>query len=292
MKISFLKYFKNRAGKRATRSLTGNLVNVGVLVLVALFMSLPFIYSIMQSLKPLEEIFLFPPRFFVTHPTFDNFFMIAKYSNNTWVPFSRYLANSIFVTLASTVGHVFVSSMAAYVLAKTKIKGKKIFFFIIVSTLMLNGDVTAIPQYVVMSFFRLIDTQWALILPAIAAPLGVFLLKQYMETIPDAIIESATIDGAGTFQIYYRIIMPMIKPGWLTLIIFTFQAVWNNEGRVFLFSEEIKLLPTMLRQIAQAGIARAGLAAAAAVVLMIPPIITFVMSQNKVIQTMAHSGIK
>ena len=259
---------------------------------MAAFMGLPLFYALMQSLKPLEEIFIFPPRFFVINPTLENFAMIGKLSNSLWVPFSRYVSNSIYVSVLSTFLQVFICSMAAYILSKSEIKGRKVIFSLIVLTLMFSYDVTAIPQYVVLAFLGLIDTHGALILPAIAAPLGLFLMKQYMETIPNAMIESAKIDGAGHFKIYWNIIMPMVKPAWLTLVIFAFRDIWNREGVEFIYSEQLKMLPTMLRQLSTSGLARAGMAAASAVLLLIPPITTFIITQSNVIKTMAHSGIK
>jgi ABC-type glycerol-3-phosphate transport system permease component len=183
--------------------------------------------------------------------------------------------------------------MAAFVLSKGRFKYKKIIFTIIVSTLLFSADVLGIPNFVVVSQLRLINTYFAIILPAIAVPLGAFLMKQFMETnIPDTLIESARIDGATVWAIFWKLVMPLVKPAWLTLIIFSFQQIWTREGLQFIYNESLKVLPTMFRQIIAAGVGRSDLAAAATVLIIIPPIIAFVIAQSRVLETMANSGIK
>ncbi len=284
---------RGRTGRRVTRSLGGDTGVLLLLVLVGAFMGLPFVYAIMQSLKPMEELFIFPPRFFVRSPTIENFYLLTQYAGNTWVPFSRYLFNSLFVTVTATAGQVLLCSMGAYVLAKGRIRGRKTVFAIVVTTLLFAYDVTAIPNYVIMSGLRLVNTYGALVVPAIAVPLGLFLMKQFIESsVPDALLESARVDGAPPLRIWWSVVMPMVKPAWLTLIIFSFQSIWGREGLEYIYNEALKVLPTMFRQISAGGISRAGIAAASAVVLMVPPIITFILSQSRVVETMAHSGIK
>lgn len=282
---------KNKA-KKLNRSWGGNITIFLMLAVVGVFMALPFVYAVVQSLKPLEEIFLFPPRFFVRNPTLSNYAMLSKLTSNLWVPFSRYAFNSIFITVVGTVGHVLLASMAAYPLAKCRFPGSKLLFQLVVLSLLFTGQVTHIPQYIVMARIGFINTYSALILPPIAASLGLFLMKQFMTQIPDSLIEAATIDGAHQMQIFWRVVMPSVKPAWLTLTIFAFQSIWNRTGMTFIYDETLKVLPTVLRQIAEGGIARAGVGAAASVILMIPPIITFVLVQSNVLETMAQSGIK
>jgi ABC-type glycerol-3-phosphate transport system permease component len=284
--------FGGKTGKRVSRSTGGDLGILLLLLFVAAFMSLPFLYAIMQSLKPMEEIFIFPPRFFVRSPSLENFRQIGRFANSLWVPFSRYLSNSVFITVSATFGQVVFCSMAAFVLSKGSLRFAKTLFALTVAMLLFSYDVTAIPLYIVLSKMDFIDTYWALILPAVAAPLGLFLMKQYMETIPQAIIESARVDGAGPFTVYARIVMPTVKPAWITLVILSFQSIWSREGLEFIYSEQLKVVPTLLRQLSAGGIARVGIAAAAAVIMIVPPIVTFVVSQSRVIDTMAHSGIK
>ncbi|MDD6236018.1 MAG: carbohydrate ABC transporter permease [Clostridiales bacterium] len=278
--------------KRLNRKIGGDIAIFIFLALVGAFMLLPFVYSIVQSIKPMSEIFIFPPRFFVRNPTLENFSSLFQMVNTAWVPFLRYLFNSLFVSLVATAAHVILASMAAFPLAKFRFPGSNLLFQIIVVSLLFTTEVTALPLYIVMAELHLIDTYMALIFPAIGASLGLFLMKQFMTSIPDSMIEAARVDGAKTFYIFWKIVMPNVKPAWLTCVIFAFQSIWNNDGAQFIYDEAYKTLPTLFRQISEGGIARAGVSAAAAVLLMIPPIVIFVTSQGQVMETMAHSGMK
>ena len=269
---------------KLSRSRLGNLVVLVLLAAMGVFTAIPFLFSIVQSIKP--------PRLTVSRPTLDNFAVLFNLTSSTWVPVSRYLFNSLLLTVCGTVGNVVVCSMAAYPLAKLKFHGRKLLFNLVVVSLLFTYEVTFIPNYVILSKLQMLDTFWALLLPAVATPMGLFLMKQFMEQIPDSVVESARVDGAGTLTLYWRIVMPQVKPAWLTLVIFSFQSLWNREGLEFIFSEELKMFPTILKQVASSGVARAGAAAAAAVILMIPPIVVFLLSQSNVIETMASSGIK
>lgn len=292
-----MKLFKRFKGFSLTQNningtIGGTAFVIFILVVFGAFMILPFVYSILQALKPAEELFRFPPRFFVVNPTLKNFRQLFTVANSSWVPFSRYLINSITITVVGTLGQVIFASMAAFPLAKFKFPGSKFIFNIVVWSLLFTGGVTAIPTYIVMSQLNLINTHWALILPTIGGSMGLFLMKQFMEQIPMSLVESATIDGAGSLTIWFRIAMPIVKPAWLTLIIFAFQGLWNNTGGNYIYKEQLKTLPAALSQITSSGMSRAGAAAAASVLLMIPPIITFMVTQSSVITTMAYSGIK
>ena len=274
------------------RSIGGDIFITVVLIVVAAFMMLPFVYAIMQSLKPIEEIFIFPPRFFVINPTLSNYLTLSKLTDSLWVPFSRYLVNSVVVTIAGTGFNLVVASMAAFPLAKYPFPGSKWLFRLVTTSLLFAGPVTALPQYIIVAKMGLINTLWSVILPAVGLPLGLFLMRNFMTQIPDGMLEAARIDGAGTWRIFASIAMPMVKPAALTLIIFTFQSLWNTTGGTFIYDEKIKLLPTILNQVVTAGIARAGSGAAASVVMMIPPFIIFIILQSRIIETMAFSGIK
>ena len=277
---------------KLSRSRLGNLVVLVLLAAMGVFTAIPFLFSIVQSIKPVDELFVYPPRLTVSRPTLDNFAVLFNLTSSTWVPVSRYLFNSLLLTICGTVGNVVVCSMAAYPLAKLKFHGRKLLFNLVVVSLLFTYEVTFIPNYVILSKLQMLDTFWALLLPAVATPMGLFLMKQFMEQIPVSVVESARVDGAGTLTLYWRIVMPQVKPAWLTLVIFSFQSLWNREGLEFIFSEELKMFPTILKQVASSGVARAGAAAAAAVILMIPPIVVFLLSQSNVIETMASSGIK
>lgn len=275
-----------------SRSLGGDILVFSILLIVGLFMLLPFVYAIIQSFKPTEEIFAYPPKFFVVNPTTENYKTLSQLVDTLYIPFGRYIINTSFVTILGTGANVLISSMAAFAFAKYAFPGNKWMFGLVVWALLFSGTVTALPQYIIMSELNLINTLWSVIIPAAGTPLGLFLMKNFMTQIPDQMIEAATIDGAGIFKIYYKICMPLVKPAALTLIIFSFQGLWNSTGGSFIYDEEWKLLPTVLSDVASAGIARVGSASAASVLMMIPPSILFIISQSKIVETMAFSGIK
>lgn len=279
--------------KRFARSTGGDVLVGIILVITGAFMAVPLVYALVSAFKPFEEIFLFPPRFFVRRPTLDNFNDLFIISSNLWVPFTRYIFNSVFVAVLGTVLHVLLASMAAYPLAKHDFPGRNFIFGIVIISLMFVPQVTFIPQYIVMAGLGWINTYLALILPPVGSALGLFLMKQFMEQIPGCMLEAARIDGAREFRIFFHIIMPNVKPAWLTLTIFSFQMIWNNPSLQFIYDEELKLLPTALSQIITgSSIARMGVGMAAAVFLMIPPLLLFMLLQSKVIETMAFAGIK
>ena len=280
--------------KRYTRTRGGNAIYTIILLLFGAFSILPMIYCIITSFKPLDELLIFPPKFYVVNPTVESYTTLPSLLDNLAVPLSRYAFNSVFISVVTTFLHVIVASMAAYVLAKTDIKGKKVIFALVQFSLLYNAYTLEVPRYLIYSAFRMIDTYWIYILPAIPSSMGVFLMKQFMDTnVPDALIEAARIDGAREMRIWLRIVMPNVKPAWLTLTIFTFQAAWNSTGSSFIFDEELKMLPVAIAQIvASSSVARMGVAMASTVFLMLPPIVLFVVSQSQVIQTMAHAGIK
>lgn len=263
------------------------------LLLFGLFMMLPLVYAISNSIKPLEEIWYFPPRFFVNNPTLDNFRDLMVVMSDSWVPFSRYVFNTLFITAIGTIGHVVLASLCAYVLSKHKFPGQGLMFSVVVLSLMFSGVVTQIPNFIIISSLGWIDTYQALIVPAFASSLGLYLMKQFMDQmIPDAVLESARMDGGSEWYIFWKIVMPMVKPAWLTLIIFSIQGLWGIGANHFIQSEELKTLNYALSQILAGGIARTGTGSAAAVLMMIVPIIVFIISQSKIIETMSASGMK
>ncbi len=280
-------------GRRQSHSIGGDIFLFSILFLIGAFMVLPFIYAISQSLKPMEELFVFPPKFFVRKPTIDNFTNLLLRTNNMWVPLERYLVNSVWVTIVTTAGGVLLAAMAAYPLAKFKFPGSNFIATMMTLALLFVYDVTAVPTYVILNELKLLDTQWALILPAMASTLGLYLIKQFMSQIPTGLIEAAMIDGAGTWRQFWAIIMPNTKPAVITAIILTFQAVWNRDSSSLIYTEQSKNLPALFRQItATSTIATAGISAAVGVIMMLPPIIVFIYSQSRMIETMAHSGLK
>lgn len=283
---------RHKKRSKPNHSRSGDFLSMLILVSMGAFMALPLVLAISNSLKPLEELFIFPPRFLVRNPTLNNFHDVFVLMSQSWVPFSRYIFNTVFITLVGTFGHLAVASICAYALAKHNFPGQKLIFWIIVTALMFSTQVTAIPNYLIMSKIGWLDTYFSLIVPAIAKPLGLFLMKQFMEQIPTSLLEAARIDGASEWTNFWRVAMPQVKPAWLTLIIFCFQDLWNLSGSNYIYSEQLKTLPYALNQISAAGIARSGATAAVAVIMMIVPITIFMISQSNIIETMASSGIK
>jgi putative chitobiose transport system permease protein len=286
-----------KIGKKRKRKLNrtwyGNSAIFLMLGMIGAFMALPLVYSVIQAFKPAEELFLFPPRFFVRRPTFENFGVVIQLTQIMWVPFSRYVFNSLFVSVLGTFVYIIIASLTAYPLAKHNFPGKTVMGAIIIWSLLFRPEVTGIPQYLVIAKLGLINSYWAILLPAFAGTFGVFLMRQFIvASIPDDTLESAKIDGAGEIRIYWSVVMPSVKPAWLTLLIFTFQGFWNATGIQYIYDENLKMLPTVLQQMAAGGIARAGAGAAVSLLLMIPPIALFIVSQSSILETMSHSGLK
>ena len=264
-----------------------------ILVILGAFMFLPMVYVVMQSLKPLDELWMYPPRFYVMSPTLKNFKDLFTLMNISWVPFSRYIFNTVLVSVAGTAGHLFLASLAAYALAKIKFPGRDLMFQTVQMSLMFNATVTAITSFILMSALHWLDTYWALIVPAWCSSLGLYLMKQFMDTnVNDSVLESARLDGAKEFKIFRVIAMPMVKPAWLTLIIYSFQGLWNAGASMYIYSEQYKSFNYAIGQILAGGIKRAGAGAASQVIMMLVPIIIFIISQSNIIETMGSSGMK
>lgn len=280
------------SNKQAGRKIGGTVCIFLFLLILGLFMALPIYLAVVMSIKPVEELFIFPPKLYAIEPTLENFGDMFAVLKSNQVPFSRYVFNSVFVTITVTVAQCVFGSMAAFVLAKCRFPGSKFLNSIIVIALLYQSNVIYIMQYIVMAELNMIDTYMALIFPSIASPMGLFLMRQSIGQVPDAMIDAAKVDGAGLFRICWQIVMPNQKPALMTLIIFAFQAAWNIQAGSVVFNEAYKTLPTVVQQAATSGLARAGVAMAAAVFMLVPPIVVFMIAQKNVIETMAHSGIK
>ena len=278
--------------RKANRSIGGDIALYIFLLLVAIIMAFPLVYAVEAALKPLDELFMFPPKIFARRPTLNNFADLFVTMGKGWVTFSRYMFNTVFITFVGTAGHLFIASMAAFVLAKYDFPGGQGFFKLVTTAMMFNWYVCMIPNYIIISKLGWVDTYWAIIIPALAAPIGLFLMKQFMEGLPTALIEAAKIDGANEWTVFSTIVMPNVKPAWMTLIIFQVQALWNNRASMYIYSEEKKPMVFALQQIQAGGIARTGQGAAVLVVVMIVPILIFVFSESQILETMASSGIK
>jgi ABC-type glycerol-3-phosphate transport system permease component len=277
---------------KLNRSRAGNALLFGFMALCGVLMALPLVMTVNNAVKPLDEIFQYPPRIFVRNPTFENFTDLFVSMSETWVPLTRYIFNTIIIMVGGVIGHVLTAAMAAYPLAKHKFPGKKLFFSLVVLSIMFSWQVVQIPTYVIISFLGINNTYLALILPAWSYALGLYLMKQFMEQIPDSLVESARIDGAGEIWTFWTIVMPNVKPAWLTLAIFQFQVMWGNTGYLYLRSEELKPLQYAMSQIATSGPARAGQAAAVMFFLAAVPITFFLICQSSILETMTTSGMK
>lgn len=279
--------------KRYTRSRFVSIVIYTLLIFAGLFTILPLIYSVSTSFKPLEELLKFPPAFIVRRPTLQNYLQLPSIISSLSVPLGRYVFNSFFVSVLATVGHVLIAAMAAFVMSKGRFKGLTVIFLIVQFSLLYNSYTLAIPQYIIMSKLNIVDTYLVYILPYLPSSLGVFLIKQYMDSsIPDALLEAAYIDGANEWKMFWRIVMPNSKPAWMTLVMFAFRDLWSLQPQGTIFTEKLKLLPNVMSTITQGGIARSGSAMAAMVILMIPPIAVYLVSQSSIVETMTTSGIK
>ncbi len=278
--------------RKPNRSIAGDFFLYLFLVTMALIMAFPIIYTVSNALKPLDELFKFPPKILAQNPTMDNFSDLFVTMGKSWVSFSRYLFNTVFITVVGTAGHLIIASMGAFVLSKYDFPGSRTFFKLVTVAMMFTYMVTQIPNYLILNKLGWIDTYWAIIIPAFASPIGLFLMKQFMEGLPMSLVEAAKIDGANEWRVFSGIVMPNVKPAWMTLIIFSVRDLWNNKAGTFIYSEEKKTLVFAMGQIQGGGIARTGQAAAVMVVLMIVPIVTFVISESQILETMASSGLK
>lgn len=278
--------------KKLNRSTAGNALLFTLMGICAVFMVLPLVMIVNNALKPLDELFQYPPKIWVRNPHLENFSDLFVLMNTSWVPFSRYLMNTIIITGLGMVGHVVIASLAAYPLAKHNFPGKPLLFSMVVLSMMFSWTVTQIPQYAIISWMGINNTYWALILPAFSFGMGLYLMKQFMEQLPDSLMESARIQGANEWQIFWKIVMPNVKPAWLTLAIFQFQSMWGNSGSLFLRSEQLKPMQYALQQITAGGAARAGAAAAVTFLVAAVPIAFFLLCQSSILETMTTSGMK
>lgn len=271
----------------------GDITLIICLMLLAVIMLLPIVYAVVTSLKPNNELWIFPPRFFVRNPTTKNYRGLFELMNTSWVPFSRYFFNTLFITVVGSIGHIMIATMCAYPLACYRFPGSRFIFKLIQTSLMFSASVTAIPTFIVMSRLRLVDNHLALILPAFALPLGLFLMKQFIEQmVHPALLESAELDGASEFIKCFKIVFPMVKPAWLTLAIFSVQTLWTVGNTPYIYTENKKTLNYAMSQIVSAGIARQGVGAAVSVVMLLVPLLFFIISQSNIVETMGSSGIK
>nr|WP_244853111.1 carbohydrate ABC transporter permease [Bacillus sp. J14TS2] len=267
------------------------------LTILAVFMLLPIVYIFNHAFKPLHELFLFPPTFIVQDPTFQNFVELMSMTTSTFVPVSRYIFNSVIVTVIATAAMVLTSSLCAYALSKHKFPGVNIVFSLIMLSLLFVPTVLQIPRYVVVQSLGIMNSYWGHVLPMVAMPVGVFLMKQFMDQVPNEIMEAAKIDGASELRMFWQIVIPIVTPAIATIAIISFQGAWGNveTSQLFMQDESMKTLPYYMQSLTANlanTVARQGAAAAGALIMFLPQLIIFLFFQKKVIATMAHSGIK
>jgi ABC-type glycerol-3-phosphate transport system permease component len=287
------KLLQVKVHKRKESVVGWSIVYILMIVLVA-FTALPILFMIVTALKPINELFIYPPRFWVTNPTLDNFSTLFRGLVSSEIPFIRYVFNSVFVTTIIVLATVFISSMGAYALTKLKVPFSALIFNIIIAALMFSTYVTRIPTYLVVNGLGLIDTYWALIITGIAYPYNIFLMKQFIQQFPDELLESARIDGASEVFVFFKIVMPNIKPAWATLIVLSFVLNWNDITAALIYTSKqaLKVLPLAITLIGGSSNSRVGATMAATLIMTAPVMIIFLIMQNNVLKTMVHSGIK
>ena len=267
-----------------------------ILLPFAVFMVLPIIYIFTTAFKPADELFKFPPSFFVKNPTWDNYKALFELMAGSSVPAARYLFNSIVVTVLTVVVSIFLAVSAGYVLSKKNFKGRNVLFEINTLALMFVPIAVSIPRFIIIVNLGLVDRFVANILPIIAMPIGVFLLKQFVDQIPDPLIEAAKMDGAGEWTILFKVIIPMVRPALATVAILSFQSAWGNveASTLYINNESLKTFAYYITTFSSGGSSTVtqGITAASALIMFLPNLIIFICMQSKVMDTMAHSGIK
>lgn len=273
----------------------GQIILILFMLGLVAFTMLPFVYMIVAALKPLDEQLIFPPRFYVQNPTLQNFVGLFRNMDSSVVPFSRYIFNSVFTSALSVFLSVVVCSMAAYSLAKLRVKGGGFIFALVVAGLMFAPQVTQIPTFMIAKNMGLINNYLALIIPKIATAYNLFLMKQFADQIPDPFLEAAKIDGATELTLYWKIAMPLLRPAWATVVVFSFVSNWNDyfSPLIFIQDQALKTLPLALQLIGESGsVATLGIKAAATLCMTLPTVIIFTLMQSNVVKSMAYSGIK
>lgn len=274
----------------------GQIKIIMIILPLVLFMGLPILFIFNHAFKPMDELFAFPPKFFVTRPTFDNFTKLFKASRTAGIPMSRYAFNSIIVTLTTVFSSIIFATMAGFALSKLKFKGKIALMQVNQAAIMFVEAAVMIPSYLTINALGLTNTYWAHILPLVPLPVALFLVKQFIDQVPDSLLEAAYIDGAGSFKVYTKIVLPMIKPAIATAAILVFQTVWGNMNTslYYVSDEGLKTLTFYMNTLVNANntVAGQGMAAAASLIMFVPNLILFIILQNSIMNTMAHSGIK
>lgn len=268
-----------------------------ILLPVVLIMLLPVLYIVFHALKPIDELFDFPPKFITVHPTLDNFKMLFGIADSANWPVSLRLFNSIVSTALVVIATVLMSAAAGYVLSKKRFRGKKTIQRINQAALMFVPIAVSVPRFLIIKELGLMNNFLAHILPQLAMPVGLFLVQQFIDQVPDALLEAAELDGCTDFGILFRIVMPIIKPALATVAILSFQQAWTatEASQMFIDSEKLKTFSYFVASVTSPtgnSVVGQAMAAAGTLITFVPIVILFVIMQSKVMNTVAHSGIK
>jgi len=267
------------------------------LIPISLIMALPIVFIINNAFKPYTELFVYPPRFSVRRPTIENFRLLFGFSTEAGIPLARFLFNSVVVATLVVILSVLFSLMTAYVLSKLPMKGKKQLFNINTMALMFVPVAVAIPRYLIIVNTGIFNTVWAHVLPLLAMPIGLFLVKQFIDQIPNEYLEAARVDGASNWYIFWHVIVPQVKPAIVTVAFLAFQSTWGNiqSSTLFVDIETLRTLPFYLNTLIDSSgnvVASAGMNAAAQLIMFVPNFVLFIVLQSKIMESMTHSGIK
>jgi len=268
-----------------------------ILLPMCVFMAVPIVYVIGQAFKSLGELFMFPPSIIPLRPTTVNFRALFLQTSTLAIPMWRFLVNTLIVAASAVFVNMIISVSGGYVLSKKKYRFNTVFFRINQIALMFVPVAVTIPRYLVVSNIGIMNTYMAHVLPIVAIPVGLFLVKQFIDQVPDALFEAAKIDGANDIYIVKNIVIPLTKPALATLAILSFQMAWGNmeTSNLFTTEEAMRTLAYFFNAIiasASATVGGAGIAAAAGLIMFVPNMIIFIVMQSKVMSTMSHSGIK
>ncbi|MBA7507299.1 L-arabinose transport system permease protein AraQ [subsurface metagenome] len=249
----------------------------------------PFIWMISTSFKSSESVFTFPPQWIPKHPTIEQYQTLFREVN-----FLQFFKNSVIVAFGITLFSLFLNSLGGFAFAKHKFPGREKIFALLLATMMVPGQITMIPVFLMLKSVGLINSYWGLIIPAGASAFGIFLMRQFITTIPTDLIESARIDGCSEFRIYWTIILPLCKPVLAALGIFTFMGSWNAFlwPLIIMIKENMYTLPVALANLSGQYATKFGLLMAGAVVVVIPVLIVFIVAQRYVIKGVAVTGLK
>lgn len=274
-----------------TKARLSKLLATAIVTALGLLMVLPFLWMLSASLKQPAEVFQFPIRWIPAHPHVENYKEVWQ---NKFYPFSRFFYNSVKVTVITIAGTLLVSAAAAYAFAKIEFRIKNAVFLVYLTTLMIPHQVTLVPRFILFNWLGVYDTHWTLILPGMFNIIGIFLLRQFFMGIPKDFSESAFIDGAGHASIFWRIVIPLAKPGFVSLIILSFVANWNNylDPLIFITSKQLFTIPVGLQALLDQEGIRTNLVMAGATCAVLPIMVVFLAFQKHFIQGIASSGVK